>query len=217
MQSGQEASPIAPRARRIDRRKVLVAVLIASGYIVALVLGAVVLGAQVRGWNEDAMIIGAFADSFNGTARSLRFFLTTRDFSWANESIWWLATAADIAQDHSMKGGFPSGAPLNLTLTNLHCAITVQVAIVRNLQQDPSQLDAELSPAGYLGRVEGLDTNLSGKLDIVRPTGADPLAQLQPDRIQPIRGTMGEIHSLSYFRYGYGGCPVFERSASRGT
>ncbi len=175
----------------------------------ALVLGLLVVDAQVRGWNEDATIIGAFADSFNGTARSLRFFLATKDFDWANESIRWLASAADIAQDQYLRGGFPSGAALGLTLSNLHCAITAQVYVVEDLLQDPSRLERASPQADYIGRVEALYGNVSADLDVVQPRGIDPLSQLPPDRVQSVRAAISEIRTLGEPWYGVVGCPDF--------
>jgi hypothetical protein len=192
-----------PRTRKIDRRKVVFATLIASGYVLALVLGVMLVNAQVRGWDEDAMILGSFAYAFNGTARTLRTFADTNDLAWANESVKWLVIAVKLAQDQFFRNGFPSGAPLNITFFHLLCGITALVTARDWIQVDPSQP----LPREYLSRVEPLYRNLAMYLDVVQPRGTDPITQIPPDRIGSIRSTLGEIVVLSDPLYGIGSCP----------
>jgi hypothetical protein len=203
---GNAEAPARARRRTIEIRMAYLAAAIASGYVVALVLGLLVVDAQVRGWSEDAIIIGEFATHFNGTARSLRSLLATRDIAWANESWIWLGTAWEIAFHAERRGVFPSGRALNLTFPNLECARGALANHVIALQTNMSLLAG--GRLEYLDRVADIYRNVSADLDDVRwPQGADPLAQLGPNRIRSVRDAIGEIRSLSDPHYGHTSCP----------
>jgi hypothetical protein len=162
---------------------------------VALVLGALLVDAQVRGWNEDAMVISAFARSFNGTERSLRTLLVTNDVRWANESVWWGAVAADLAFNAYRRGGFPSGSALGLTWPNIDCSYQEFWEFMRGLADSPSGLN-DSATIQIVERFAGLYGNLWAELRTVRPGAGDPLTQFGPDRIQSIRGVVVELRTL---------------------
>ena len=202
---GDASSPVGARRRTIEIRKAYLAAAIAGVLVVLLVLSLLVVDARVRTWNEDATTIGQFAHHFNGTARSLRSFLATKDFTWANESWIWLGTAWEIAFNAERGGVFPSGRALELTRRNLECAVVALGNHVREMGGNASQLTG--GRLEYLDRVAGIYGNLSAALDDVWPQGTDPLVQLSPAQIRSVRDAMGEIRVLSTPWSGIGGCP----------
>jgi hypothetical protein len=127
---GNAEPPAGGRRRTIEIRKIYFAAAIATGVVVVLVLSLLVVDARVRAWNQDAIMIDEFAHHFNGTARSLRSLLATKDFTWANESWIWLGNAWEIAFHAEGSGLFPSGRSLDLTRSNLECAVLALGSLV---------------------------------------------------------------------------------------
>jgi hypothetical protein len=201
---GNAQPPAAARRRTIEIRKTYLAAAIAIGIVVVLVLSFLVVDARVRSWNQDAIIIKEFAHHFNGTARSLRSLLVTKDFRWANESWIWLGNTWDIAWHAERSGLFPSGKSLDLTRRNLECAVLALGSLVTGMEGNASRLTG--GRLEYLDRVAGIYGNLSANLDDVFPQGTDPLVQLSSDQIQSVREAMGEIRVLSTLWAGIGGC-----------
>jgi hypothetical protein len=202
---GNVEPPARARRRKIEIRKAHFAAAIASGYVVALVMGVVLVDAQVRDWNEEAIVIGAFAYSSNGTERSLRSLLSTEDPTWANESMWWGGIAVDLAYDAWSRDAFRSVAKLGLTWPNVYCGYDGLRQFLRTYDYSPYPFDS-LEWVQIVEEFAGLYGNLWSALRHVRPSGSDPLNHLGPDQVESIRESVRELRILGERFVGVPGC-----------
>jgi hypothetical protein len=205
MEGTSPGPPLPSGVRRVNRRKVLVAILIASVLVTALALSVLAIDEQARGWNEEAIVIGTFAYSFNGTERSLRSLLAREDPAWANESVWWGGIAVDLAYDAWSRDAFPSVAKLGLTWPNVYCAFDGLRQFLRTIEYAPYPFDS----VEWVQGVEGFAAqygNLWSALRHVRPARSDPLSQLGPDQVESIRDSVKELRVLGERFVGMPGC-----------